>query len=152
MEFSFLNIFFPFNSSADIANEQRWKRSGNNKGKSFFCMDSLTFCNKIVILLNGLLVESLVGIHLEHLSASVKVMPLGHHYWVDDHWIVLMLDSHDGQRRRHLIFRWPLRAIALIVAMIDNLYGWIRSNYLVDWLKCNTVPIGCERKRKNKRN
>lgn len=119
--------------------------------KTLFWMNSLTFCDKIVILLNGLLVEPLVGIHLKHLSSTVKIKPLRHHYRVDGHWIVLMLDSHDGQRWRHLIFRWSFWAIALIVAMIDNLYGWTWRDYFVDWLKCYTVPIGCECKRKRER-
>lgn len=114
-------------------------------------MKSLTFCDKVVILLNGLLVKSLVNIHLEHLSGSVKIMPLRHHYRVDDHWIVLMLDSHDWQWRRHLIFRWALGTIALIVTMIDNLYRRTRRDYLVDWLKCNTVSVGCKLKRKKER-
>lgn len=86
--------------------------------------------------------ESLVGINFEHLTRTL-VIPVRHHYGVDDHRIVLLLDAQYGQRWRHLIFRRALGAVTLIVTLIDDLHGRIRSNYLVD-LEVNSIPIGCK--------
>lgn len=111
----------------------------------------LTFCDKIVILLNGLLMKSLVDrIHFSHLTWTVKV-PMRQHYWVDKHWIVLLLHAVDG--RWHFIFRRAFRAVSLIVTLIDDLHGRIRCYCLaVDWMmKLNSIPIGYKRKRERER-
>lgn len=107
--------------------------------------DGLTFCDKIVILLNSLLMESLVSIHFQHLTRTAVEVPLRHHYGVDNHRIVLLLDAKHGQRRWHLIFRWALRSISLVVALIDHLNGWIWRNNLVDNVELDAIPIGCKR-------
>lgn len=111
-------------------------------------LDRLTFCDKIVILLNGLLMESLVGIHFKHLTWTVEV-PMRHHYGVDDHGIVLMLDAQNGELRRYLVFRRALGPVSLIVALIDDLHGWIRSYYFVQ-LELNSILIGWKKAIKSK--
>lgn len=97
----------------------------------------LTFFDKIVILLKSLLMETLYI----HMYRSILI-PLGHHYCVCDHRIVLMFYAEIRQRWRHFIFWWTLRTISLIITLINHLHSLVWSYYLVDWLKFHLFRIG----------